>query len=133
MLSKLMYAMLGIRPDIAYSVGKLARFSHNPLIQHWSAMTHLYGYMRKTQGLELRYDGGMDTVDFHGYTDADFAGDLDTRRSTSGYLWMMCNGAISWGARRQNIVTTSTTQAEYYASNHTGKEEIWLQSLLFSL
>src|SRR6184192_121288 len=46
---------------------------------------------------------------------------------------MMCNGAISWGARRQNIVTTSTTQAEYYASNHAGKEGIWLRSLLFSL
>ncbi len=86
MLEKVMYFMLGTRPDIAYATGKLACFSHNPLTQHWSGIIHLYGYMRKTQGLELVYDGSGENVNFHGFTDADFAGDLDTCRSTSSYL-----------------------------------------------
>ena len=96
-------------------------------------MIHVYGYLRVTQSYELTYDGNDDRAHFHGYTDADYAGDIMTRRSTSGFVYMLCKGAISWSSQRQRTVATSSTESEYIASNHAGKEGVWLRSLLQSL
>ena len=81
MLGQIMYAMMGTRPDLAFTLGKLGRFSKNPQARHWDAMIHVYGYLRATQSYELTYDGNDDRAHFHGYTDADYAGDIVTRRS----------------------------------------------------
>ena len=65
----------------------------------------------------------------HGFVDADWAGDLDRRRSTSGYVFNLFGGAISWMSKRQAVVALSTTESEYMAATHASKEAIWLQIL----
>ena len=64
------------------------------------------------------------------FVDSDFAGDLDTIRSTSGYVVTLAGGAISWILNLQDIVSLSTTKVEYIVSSHAFKEEIWLRGLL---
>jgi phosphoribosyl-AMP cyclohydrolase len=68
-------------------------------------------------------------LDIHGFVDADWAGDLDRRISTSGYVFNMFGGAISWMSKRQAVVALSTTKVEYMATTHASKEAIWLQIL----
>ena len=68
-------------------------------------------------------------INVHGFVDADWAGDLDHRRSTSGYVFNLFGGAISWMSKRQAVVALSTTEAEYMAATHASKEAVWLQRL----
>jgi hypothetical protein len=80
----------------------------------------------------LCYKGrpGLDTVvDIHGFVDVDWAGDLDCRRSTRGYVFNLFGGAISWMSKRQAVVALSTTESKYMATTHASKEEVWLQIL----
>ena len=88
--------------------------------------------MHGTASYGLCYEGrpGLDrVVDIHGFVDADWAGDLDRRRSTSGYVFNLFGGAISWMSKRQVVVALSTTESEYMAATHASKEAIWLQIL----
>ena len=72
-------------------------------------------------------------LDIRGFVDADWAGDLDQRRSTSGYVFRLFGGAVSWMSKRQSVVALSTTEAEYMASTHASKEAVWLQRLCSSM
>ena len=65
-----------------------------------------------------------------GYSDADWAGDLSDRKSTSGYCFTFCRGVISWRANKQSCVALSTAEAEYVALSAASQEAIWLQNLL---
>ena len=92
-----MYAMLGTRPDLAFAVGLLSRFSAAPTSAHWEAAKRTLRYLQATKDMELVYnesDVAMD-MDFHGYSDADWSGDPDTSRSTSGYIFISNWAAIS--------------------------------------
>lgn len=130
-LGSLMYAMLGTRVDIAYSVSFLNRFLRNPGPQHIRATKRIMRYLRGTRKLELTFRGDLKPL--VGYTDSDWAGDLETRRSTSGYLFNIGSGAISWSSKRQPTVSLSSCEAEYVAQTQATKEAIWLQSLLSQL
>jgi hypothetical protein len=68
-------------------------------------------------------------VDIHGFVDADWAGDLDRRRSTSGYVFNLFGGEIIWMSKRQAVVALSTIEAEYMEATHANKEAVWLQRL----
>ena len=68
-------------------------------------------------------------LDIHGFVDADWDGDMYPRRYTSGYVFNLFGGSISWMNKRQDVVALSTTEAEYMATTHASKEEIWLQIL----
>ena len=68
-----------------------------------------------------------------GFVDVDWDGDLDQRRSTSGYMFSLFGGAVSWMSKRQFVVALSTTEAEYMAATHASKEEFWLQRLCLSM
>jgi len=73
-------------------------------------------------------------LDIRGFVDADWVGDLDQRRSTSGYVFNLFGGAVSWMSKRQSIVTAlSTTEVEYMAATHASKEVVWLQRLCSSM
>eukprot|EP00253_Pinus_taeda_P020565 PITA_20565 len=93
-------------------------------------------YLRDTSDYGLCYQGrpGLDKVlDIHGFVDADWAGDLDQRRSTSGYVLNLFRGAVSWMSKKQFVVALSTTEVEYMAATHASKEVVWLQRLCSSM
>jgi len=132
MLGSIMYAMLWTRPDLAYTVSLLGQFSANPGPEHWNCMKHVMRYLKGTKFMELQYGGSSDpcSLNFHGFTDSDFAGDQATRKSTSGHVFMMSGGAVSWASKRQSTVAASSTEAEYIATAFATKEAIWLRQLL---
>ena len=132
----LTYLANATRPDIAFATGKLASFNGNPGTKHWKAVQHLFRYLRGTVDLKLTYQADKDALTsdiFTAYSDADHAGCLDTRKSTTGYALKMGTGAISWSSKKQTIVATSTTEAEYYAAVAVGQETLWMRQLLEEL
>lgn len=129
-VGSLMYAMVATRPDLGYAVGALSRHLANPGPEHWTAAKRVLRYLAGTPTMSLSFGDG--TLDLVGYTDADFA-PPPTRQSTSGYLFILNGGAISWASKRQKSVATSTTEAEYMALSLGVKEAIWLRRLLGEL
>jgi hypothetical protein len=130
-VGSLMYAMIGTRPDIAYSVGVVSRFASNPGSTHWTTVKRVIRYLKGTADYCVTY--GPSKVGLIGYCDADWAGNLDDRKSTTGYLFLLAGGAISWASKKQPTVALSTTEAEYMALNAASQEAIWLKRLLKEL
>ena len=98
--------------------------------EHWTTLKHVFRYLRDTSAYGLCYQGrlGLDKMlDIHGFVDVDRAGDLDQRRSTSGYVFNLFGGAISWMSKKQSIVALSTTEAKYMLATHARKEAFLLQ------
>jgi hypothetical protein len=126
MVGSMLYLAISTRPDISYAVGELARFMAAPTSVHWQAAKGLLRYLAGTAAFGLVFGGGEGLV---GYTDADYAGCPDTRRSTGGYLFMMGGAAISWSAKRQPTVSLSTVEAEYVAASQAVREAVWLKLL----
>jgi Reverse transcriptase (RNA-dependent DNA polymerase) len=127
-VGSLMYAMLGTRPDLAFAISVISRFSSNPTNAHWSAVKRVFRYIASTLDMGLVFRGGLQPLE--GYTDSDWAGDQDTRRSTSGYVFNLGSAAISWSSKRQPTVALSTCEAEYVGQKNAAKEAIWLQRFL---
>lgn len=119
------------RPDIAYSVSYLARFNSRHNSSHWTAVKHLLRFVKGTTrlGLDFGTRRGNNTL-IEGYADADYAGDVDTRRSTTGFVYFVRGSLVSWKSRRQPSVTLSTTEAEYLAIGDCAKHGLWLSRLL---
>ena len=135
-IGSLMFLMVGTRPDIAFAVSTAAKFCENPLPSHFNAVKRIFRYLNGTQHYKLSFSGSNDSFSFNeltGYCDADYAGDLDSRRSTNGYVFLLNNGPIAWCSQRQKSVSTSTTEAEYVSASHATKECIWLRKLLSEL
>ena len=130
-VGSLMYAMLGTRPDIAFPVSVVSRYGSNPDATHWKAVQRICRYLRGTVNQVLVFKGTLQPLT--GYTDADWAGDHHTRRSTSGYIFNVGSGAISWQSKRQPTVALSTCEAEYIGQTQATKEAIWLRNLLQEL
>jgi hypothetical protein len=128
LIGSLMYIAVCTRPDIAQTVGALARYMAAPTTAHWSAAKGVLRYLAGTKELGLSYGGNSSGL--QGFCDADYGGDVDTRRSTTGYLYILNGGAISWSSRRQQTVAASTTEAEYMAAAEAVKEGLWLRKLL---
>jgi len=127
----LMYLATTTRPDIAYSVGVLARFNSNPGWTHWLAVKHLMRYIRGTLDYSLTYSPDPSCPElFTTYSDTDHGGCKDSGRSTGGYLVKMGSGAVSWCSKLQTVVALSTTEAEYMAAVQAGKEIKWMRNLL---
>ena len=100
-------------------------------MEHWEAVKWILRYLRGT--LKRCLCLGGEKVVLKGYTDADMSGDLDTYRSTSGYVFTLAGGAVSWQSKIQKCVALSTTEAEYIAMNEAGKEMLWLKQFLEDL
>ena len=130
-VGSLMYAMVCTRPDIAHAVGVVSRFLSNPGKDHWEAVKWILRYLRGTSKVCLKFGENQTILD--GYTDADMAGDVDSRKSTSGYLMIFAGGAVSWQSRLQKCVALSTTEAEYIAATEASKELLWIKKFLQEL
>ncbi len=129
-VGSLMYASLGTRPDITYAVQTLSRFSTNPGIEHWEAVKRVFRYLKGTKEMWLSYGGQRRELE--GYADAD-GSMAEDRRAVSGYAFLIHGGAVSWSAKRQEIVSLSTTESEYVAATSAAKEALWLRSLITEL
>ena len=97
-------------------------------MEHCKSIKHIMRYLNGTQNYGLLYDKEKVT-DFIGYSDADWAGDLDDRRSTSGYLFKLSGAAVSWRSKKQSCVALSTAEAENIALASAAQEAVWMQRL----
>nr|XP_048322730.1 secreted RxLR effector protein 161-like [Ziziphus jujuba var. spinosa] len=130
-VGSLMYAMLCTRPDICHAVGVVSRYQSDPGVEHWIAMKYILKYLNRTRDYMLVYSSG--SLETLGYTDFDFQGDIDSSKSTSGYVFILNGGAICWRSVKQTYVADSTTEAEYVAASEAAKEAIWLKKFLLDL
>jgi hypothetical protein len=130
----LMYLAISSRPDIAYVVGVLSRFSSNPGRAHWAAVKHLFRYLQGTLDMKLIYaPDPKSTTLFTTFTDADHAGCKDSGRSTGSFVVKIGTGAVSWKSKLQPIVALSTTEAEYVSAVSAGAEICWMRNLFSEL
>ena len=132
LVGSLLYLSVCTRPDIAQAVGALSRFMSKPTPAHWSVAKSLLRYLAGTIDYGIFFK--PDQLDyFVGHCDADYAGDLDTRRSTIGYVFTFHGAAISWSSRLQPTVAASTAEAEYMSASAAVKEALWLMRLFAEL
>ena len=127
-VGSLLYLSGGTRPDIAYAVSNVAKFCE----EHWTAVKRIMRYLQGTlkYGLLYNKDSSSECV---GYADADWAGDLDDCKSTSGYLFQISVAAVSWRSKKQPCVALSTAEAEYVALASAAQEAIWMRQLTTEL
>ena len=127
-VGSLQYAAGGTRPDIAYAVSTVATFCHQPTELHMTAAKRVLRYLKQTRDLNLTYVKNTPEA-IIGYSDADWAGDVKDRRSTSGNVFLLGGGAITWSSRKQSSVALSTVEVEYMALSVATQEAIWLRQL----
>ncbi|RVW83922.1 Retrovirus-related Pol polyprotein from transposon TNT 1-94 [Vitis vinifera] len=130
-IGSLMYAMVCTRPDIAHAVGVVSRFMSRPRKQHWEAVKWSLRYLKGSLDTCFCFTGA--SLKLQSYVDANFAGDIDSRKSITRFVFTLGGTTISWASNLQKIVTLSTTKAEYVAATKAGKEMIWLHGFLYKL
>uniref|UniRef100_A0ACD6AP94 Uncharacterized protein n=1 Tax=Avena sativa TaxID=4498 RepID=A0ACD6AP94_AVESA len=120
------------RPDIAFAVGFLSRFMEAPAGDHLAAVKHLLRYIAGTlnHGCVYRRSDGDTLI---GFSDSDHAGDVDSRKSTSGVLFFLGDSPVSWQSQKQKVVATSSCEAEYIAAATAACQGIWLARLFGEL
>ena len=111
-VGSLMFLSVVSCPDIPYAVNSDARFLENHNETHWRAVKRVFAYLNGTRDLRIVYRNGGKESSLVGYSDADYEGDLEMRRSTTGYAFNFANGLVTWSTRRQKMVTLSTTESE---------------------
>ncbi|BBH02980.1 transposable element gene [Prunus dulcis] len=131
MIGSLLYIANKTRPDIAYAVGRLSRYTHNPSKEHWNALERVFKYLRGTIDYSLCYKGFPNVVE--GYSDANWITDNEEVKSTSGYIFLLGGAAISWGSKKQTIISRSTMESELIALDTTCTEAEWIKSLLMDM
>ena len=127
----LMYIANQTRPDISTAVGILSQFRAAPTTSHWNEGLRILRYLKDTRLYALRLGGGGPVLE--AYTDADYGGCKDTYRSRSGFLVKVLGGVVSWGSKKQKILSTCTVDSEFVAASLAIKEVIWLRGLLTEL
>lgn len=132
-VGSLNFAAVQTRPDIAFAVSQLARHLTNPTKEQVNAALHCVRYLLHNKQIGIEYGDhspeGPDTVEFFGASDASFADDEETRRSSEGWIFYLFGGVVDWKAVRQTAVTKSSTEAELYAISHTASELLWWERL----
>ncbi len=104
MLRSLMYAVIGTHPDIMFTVHHLSQFSATPGLEHLVAMKHVYWYLSGTQNLRITYHGNWISDELIGFTDLDWAGNSNSRRSVSRYAFIFCGAVVTWSAKKQLMI-----------------------------
>jgi hypothetical protein len=125
---ELNWLVRGTRADLAFVVHKLSQHCHKPCERHWKGIQQVFRYLQGSQAVTLRYAG--DDKKLLGYSDTDYASDASDRKSTMGYVFILCGAAITWASRKQQTISTSTTEAEYVGLCNAAKEAVWIRNFL---
>ncbi|KAM6576564.1 hypothetical protein CsatB_028401 [Cannabis sativa] len=117
------------RPDISYAVNSLSQFLKSPTNTHWNAAKRILRYLKGTctQGLHICCSNNLNIT---GFSDADWASNVDDRRSVGGYCVYLGESLVSWSSKKQAVVSRSSTESEYRALAHVSAEITWIKSLL---
>jgi hypothetical protein len=127
-VGSLMYFTTKTRPDLAYPIGLVARYMSNPGLQHQKLLEKIWKYLGSTPYYGLNYQS--DALEVQGYCDADWGGDIPTRRSTTGFTYLFRGAAISWNSKLQNTVALSSCEAEYMALKEAIKEQLFIGAII---
>ena len=127
-IGSLMYVMNCTRPDIAYSVSKLSRFTSNPGENHWKSIIRVLGYLKYTQNYGLHFTRYPAVLE--GYNDANWISDSKDSKSTSGYVFTLGGATVSWKSSKQTCIARSTMESEFIAIDKAGEEAEWLRNFL---
>jgi hypothetical protein len=131
LVGSLMY-LTATRPDIMFAVSLISRFMESPKDSHWQVGKRILRYVAGTSSYGILYSSTEYDV-LTGFTDSDFAGSLDDRKSTSGHVFHLGSGVISWASKKQPIVTLSSAEAEYVAATSAACQAVWLRRVLEGL
>ena len=124
------YVTTATQPDLTSAVAMLLKFRSKPSKEHWQGAKLVLRYIKDTINYGLIFKGKSSKCSLIDYSNADWANNPDTRRSTSGYVFQINGSTVSWSRKRQPCVTRSSTEAEYVALSHATQEAIWLRRLL---
>ncbi len=127
-IGSLMYLTNCTRPDIAYSVNKLSRYTSNPSDDHWKALMRVLRYLRYTMDYGLHYTRYPAVLE--GYSDANWISDTKDTKSTSGYVFTIGGSAVSWKSSKQTCIARSTMESEFIALDKSAEEAEWLRNFL---
>ncbi|KAI5321887.1 hypothetical protein L3X38_030959 [Prunus dulcis] len=116
------------RPDIAFSVHQVCQFMQTPMVTHFTAVKRILRYLKGTMHFGIRYTRG--SLHLTAFSDADWAGDPNDRRSTTGLVVFLGSNPVSWSSKKQQTVSRSSTEAEYRALSTTSAELDWIKQLL---
>ncbi|KAB2620555.1 hypothetical protein D8674_037640 [Pyrus ussuriensis x Pyrus communis] len=130
-VGSLMY-LTATRPDLMFVVSLISRYMEQPTETHLQTAKRVLRYVKGTVGFGVFYKKGG-TEELVGYTDSDYAGDQDDRKGTSGYVFTLSSGAVSWSSKKQPVVTLSTTEAEFIAAASSACQAVWLRRILEQL
>uniref|UniRef100_A0A2N9EQW2 Reverse transcriptase Ty1/copia-type domain-containing protein n=1 Tax=Fagus sylvatica TaxID=28930 RepID=A0A2N9EQW2_FAGSY len=131
-VGSLMYAQVYTRPDITFAVGMLGRYQSDPGLDHWRAAKKVMRYLQGTKDYMLMYRW-TDNLEVIGYSDSNFVGCIDSRKSTSGYIFLMASGVVSWRSAKQTLTATSTMEAEFISCFEATSHGVWLKSFISGL
>ncbi|KAI3509130.1 hypothetical protein L1887_24156 [Cichorium endivia] len=131
LVGSLMY-LTATRPDITFSVSMISRFMEVPKVDHWEAGKRILRFVKGTINHGITYTK-CDKQSLIGFSDSDFGGNKDDSKSTSGYIFNIGSGAISWQSKKQNVVALSSAEAEYISLSLAGCQALWLRSILNDL
>jgi hypothetical protein len=126
-----MYLANATRPDISFAVSKLNGFVSNPGDDHWRALERVMRYLKGTSNYVIHYSGNPKVLE--GYSDSNWISDADEIKATSGYVFTLGGGAVSWKSCKQTILTRSTMEVELTLLDTTIVEAEWLRELLMDL
>lgn len=127
MVGSMMY-LTATRPDIMFAVSLISRYMSRPIELHLSAAKRVLRYLQGTTGFGIFYAKGGNK-ELIGFTDSDYAGCLEDRKSTSGYTFILSSGAVAWSSRKQPIVTLSTTEVEFVAAAACSCQAVWMRRI----
>jgi hypothetical protein len=134
-IGSLMYLAHWSRPDLMYSVSTLSSFCNFPSENHWRGVHHILSFLNATRDRGITYgcvsEEGRNQIS--AYADADYAGDIISRRSRTGYVVILNGGAVTWKSHLQQRVSQSSTEAEYYALSECFNEVKWITALMLEL
>ena len=134
LIGALLYLATRTRPDIAFAVNKLAKYNVGHGLQHWKAAKRILAYLKATptMGIRMKKVEGK-KIELTGFCDSDWGGDLDNRRSTTGFIFFFGETPVCWKCRTQERCACSSAEAEYYALSDAVREAQYLRKLLKTL